>query len=152
VIKPDRMANTVCKWLDNVSEPDAIAHYLKPETVREIVFMSSLEEAQGEAKLDAEWAADGETVQQCKAICSIFDKDGDGRLLKVEFQAFLQATLGEELQGLYDHLNQEAGKGVEAKQLYAVVYRQVFVGRRQGDAAAQISQDYATLFTPASKL
>jgi len=152
LITPASMAQTVSRWLKDVSEPDAVAHYLKPETVRELVFLRFLQAGQEEAKEDEEWAAGGEMVRQCTAIFEKFDQDGDGHLLKGEFQAFLQATIQQELDGLYDHLNQAAKTGVEAKQLYTSVYKRVFVGRREGDAAAQIRKDYATLCAPLSKL
>lgn len=152
LITPTSIVQTVSSWLKDVSEPDAVAHHLKPETVRELVFLRFLQAAHEEAKGDEEWAAGSEMVQQCTAIFGKFDQDGDGHLLKEEFQAFLQATIQQGLDGLYDHLNQAATAGVDAKQLYSFVYKRVFVGRREGDAAAQIRRDYATLCAPFSKL
>jgi len=151
-ISPDGVARALHKRLANVSDPDAVAHYLQPQIVRSLTFMGRLELAHEDAKRDSEWAAGGETVQQCQLIFAKFDRDGDGRLLKEEFQAFLQATIQADLNGLYEHLDQGAGTGVEAKQLYTFVYKQVFVGRRKGDEVSQISQDYLMLCTPRNKL
>lgn len=151
ILIPETVSQKIQESVEPVTDPGQIDNILKVEVIRSIAFMRFLTAAKAEADIDAEWAANGEAVQQCRAIFSKFDRDADERLSKEEFQAFLQATVQQDLEGLYEFLNQEGG-GIEARVLYGRVYKDIFVGYRGEEAATLLVNDYAALFRPGSKL
>jgi len=143
-MSPAGVVERLAQLFGEVYEPQEIARLTSPEVVQAMLYREEFERAQAEAKSDKIWEENGEAVQRVKAIVRHFDKDGDGRLLEQEFQAFVQGTMKDDLNGLYQYMMTlpNAGAGVDAKQVYAFVYCQVFHGRREGTVDDLIQQDH----------